>query len=122
MVVDVNRLPFPKTIGDNTLIYAPSNGSKQNAEHVMLLVNKLGFSIANTGLSLASKQSFTAKNMGLYLISNDVKSSDILHVKNAYKIPLISEYSVRNCLNSSTLVLLKNGHFHIEEDVWDASN
>ncbi|WP_286269262.1 hypothetical protein [Thalassotalea hakodatensis] len=121
MLVEVNRLPFPNSIGDNALIYAPSKGSKQQAEQVMNLLNQLGIVIDNTGLILASNHSFSANNMGLYIVPDDIVARNAIHVEQKYNIPLINEYAARDCQNTSTLILQKNGQFRIEEDIWDAS-
>ncbi|MDO6428283.1 hypothetical protein Q4489_14780 [Thalassotalea sp. 1_MG-2023] len=121
MLVEVNRLPFPNTIGDNTLIYAPSKGSKQQAEKVMNLLNQLGIVIDNTGLILASNHSFSANNMGLYIVPDDIVARNAIHIEQEYDIPLFNEYAARDCQNSTTLILQKNGQFRIEEDIWDAS-
>lgn len=121
MLVEVNRLSFPNTIGDNTLIYAPSRGSKQQAERVIMLLTKLGFAIDNTGLILASNHSFSANNMGLYIVPDDIVKRESMHEEQTYNIPLINEYAARDCQNSTTLTLQKNGQFRIVEDVWEKS-
>lgn len=117
--VEVNRLEFPDTINDNTLIYAPSRGTELAAVEVMEQISLLGFPINATGLMLANNHSFSAHNMGVYLVPDGVSITNERARVGRYDIPLLSEYGARDCENTATITLIEGGSFVLNEEVWD---
>ncbi|GHG01209.1 hypothetical protein ACFSBU_14630 [Thalassotalea marina] len=119
LTVEVNRLEFPSTVNDNTLIYAPSRGTDKAAIEVMEQVSSLGFPIGATGLMLANNHSFSANNMGIYLVPAGLSITNERARAGKYNIPLYSEYGARNCENTATLEIKESGNFVLNEEVWD---
>ena len=121
VIVKVNRLAFPASVFDNTLIYSPGKNTRNIAGEVMEKVKLQGFQIDATGLILASNHSFSANNMGVYLVPDNVNLMKQRASVGKYDIPLLNEYTARDCQHASTLTLKSDATFTIEEDVWQKS-
>jgi len=104
---------FPESIAENSIIYTPSIDSNKSTYGIIKLLESLDFNIAKTALIRVDNHSFTANNIGLYLISNGIK-------RDNDKRPLfdINEFGGVEC--GSNLKLNADSTFTVSFDIWDS--
>jgi len=111
----INQQPFPDNIGSNSIVYTPSRNANQQIINIINTAAEAGYQISSTNLIMQSNHSFTANNIGLYLLPENYTQQ-----KREYKIPLINEYGSRDCFNSSNLTLNEDKSFMLTVNRWDA--
>jgi len=111
--IRANRVVFPDSISQNTLIYTPSLNSNQNISAIISALADIGYDINTVSLLHRDNQSFTENNIGLYLVPEGFQPSKINIIKN-----IINAYGSSTCQNTSNLYLKESGNFKIEVDLW----
>jgi hypothetical protein len=112
--LSVNYLPFPENIHDNSLLYLPTYLGDSQIERLLKFSEKLGYKIKSTNIISQGNHSFTANNIGLYLLPDNYVEKE-----QHYPISLVNEYGSRTCENATILQLNNNETFSVEVDTWD---
>ena len=64
----VNQQPFPESIASNAIVYPPNGNANQQVVAIIDAVAEVGYQISSINLIRQSNHSFTANNIGLYLL------------------------------------------------------
>lgn len=113
--VQVNRQPFPESINSNAIVYTPGKYANERVTSMMTAMADLGYIIASTNLIMQNNHSFSANNIGLYLLPEGY-----VFKKTEYQIPLVNEYGSRDCYHASNLILKKDQKFVLTVNRWDS--
>lgn len=116
--IAINQLDFPKSVNDNAIVYAPSSNSRKRLDNLMVTLTSLGFNVSNASLIVANNHSFTANNVGVFLLPDGVRVEHKLEGSHQYQLPLINEYGAIDCQHATTLYLKESNEFFIEVDIW----
>jgi len=111
----VNKQPFPDSINSNAVIFTPGKNANQRVLDIIDVVTELGYKVPSTNLIMQNNHSFSANNMGLYLLPDGFVIKETIH-----KIPLANEYGSRNCFNTTNLVLKEDQNFLLTVNRWDS--
>jgi len=111
----VNKQPFPDSINSNAVIFTPGKNANQRVLDIIDVVTELGYEIPTTNLIMQNNHSFSANNMGLYLLPDGFVIKE-----TSYKIPLANEYGSRNCNHTTNLVLKEDQNFLLTVNRWDS--
>jgi len=109
----INRVVFPESISQNTLIYTPTLNSNKKITTLISALTDIGYDITTVSLLHQDNQSFTENNIGLYLVPEGYRPSKTNVIKN-----IVNEYGSSTCQHTSNLYLKENGNFKIEVDLW----
>lgn len=111
--VYTSGVEFPASIDVNTIIYTPNKYANKHIEQLVSLLKPLGYEIHSVNLVMSENHSFTANNIGLYLLpANYVAKAK----SQTISLDIANEYGSAQC--SSFLDLNKNNTFQFEVNIW----
>jgi len=83
--ITLNQLAFPTNIIGNAIVYSPSPNSRTRLTKLMRTLSNLGFNITNASLISENNHSFTANNVGVFLLPNGVNAEPKSDNINTYQ-------------------------------------
>lgn len=118
-IVTVTSLAFPESINDNAIVYAPSMNSQKQLTLLMNQLNGLGYTISNASLIMSNNHSFTANNVGLFLVPEGTNVDHQTLSSYNFAFPTINEYGAIDCPHATTLYLKSSNEFSLEINQWN---
>ena len=107
---------FPASIESNTIVYTPNKYANEHIELLISLLKTLGYDIQSVNLLASDNHSFTANNIGLYLLPDnfvpDLAKSEV----KEHTMQLANEYGSAQC--ASFLDLKEDNRFVFEVNIW----
>ncbi len=114
--VQESKVDFPNSIQVNTLVYAPSNQANNHINALIAKVKSLGYDIQSVNLLASDNHSFTANNIGLYLLPDNYVPDLPKSEAQTQTIQLANEYGSAQC--ASFLDLKEDNRFVFEVNIW----
>lgn len=106
--VIANRLSFPDTIDESTLLYSPFIQDEERLESVVSSVTKLGWTIPSVHSLVSGNHWFQKNSVGLFLLPDGVKQNDKIAPQD-----LANVYESRNCSTAVKIHLSSNQTYQL---------
>lgn len=117
-LVKVNQQEFPADINDNAIVYAPSANSKERLSSLIEVLSASGYSVSNASLLMANNHSFTANNVGVFVVPKGTVVTRLQDQNFEFKLPTINEYGGIDCPHATVLYLKGSNEFVLEVNEW----